>query len=496
MSDDFIKRVTDNLSIMGRYNLTESAKTKSKYSASLHDFVEHLMSATHEDMGFKEHTLYEASFTIDHRKTNKLPPLPDAKGVHRKVDVLNHPAVAETDSAEHVARYNKLQKRGEALGKVHKNPHASIAKGFHAYMSGVGKGEDPRVTQRAQLGEANKAYKHHSQEVDYHAVKPKLLGSNTKIDKNEKEKDRGLGLTLSPARMANVGNHTACPDATKECENSCLAYTTGKNAMLSNVNSKINKHHFVISQPHHAARMIHKELLDHVDDVHAANKGKPKSEHIAASYRPNMVTDYNHAGVSHDMINHVNEYAKSKGVKFQTRDYTKSANRLYKPKPENYFMALSHTGSGHKESNDTQVGHALERGHTVAAVVHGDATHMYDHKNGRVYPMTAGDENDMIENRHKEVGHKVNYDGTGVHPKTGKLTGVVSALRIKGSSNAVKEAAGKFENHTTSINHPEHGHMRVVEINKPGAEKNMAPSDHDPVPTGPKLAPKKLKLKD
>jgi len=149
------------------------------------------------------------------------------------------------------------------------------------------------------------------------------------------------------------------------------------------------------------------------------------------------------------------------------RDYTKHAERLYQKRPSYHFMALSHTGTGHDESNDADVSKALAHGHTVASIVRGDATHFYDHSNKRLYPIAEGDHDDMIENRHAEVGHKTMPDNTGVDKKTNKPTGVVSVLRIKGISTKVKEAAGDFENQTTTINHPKHGKMNVVEINKP-----------------------------
>ena len=168
-----------------------------------------------------------------------------------------------------------------------------------------------------------------------------------------------------------------------------------------------------------------------------------------------MISDYNHADISHDMINHVTEYARRKGVKFQVRDYTKRAELLNKPRPKNYFLALSHTGQNrnpvtgkkHDESNDEAVGKALDEGHTVASIVNGDATHMYDAKRDRLYKMVEGDNDDQIENRGKQAGLKQKEDGTHVD-KNNRPTGVVSVLRVKGISKKVQEAAGNFENQT------------------------------------------------
>lgn len=425
----------------------------SKLSDHGEEFLAHLMSNSQPPDEAWE-SLQEVNL-LDRKKDPKAQP-----------SMLNHPAVAETDNPHHRAMYQSLMQRGEHLSAELPNAHKHIRAGFDSYMAGVKHGEDPRVTQRSHLSAARSAFKESQREVGYKAAgAPDFIGGNTKTAKNEAMGDITAGLTLSPASIHGIKGHNACPNSTSECRNSCLGYTTGKNAMLSNVNSKIAKHQFFTAQPEHAARLIHSELLGHIDNVAGWNKGK-KGKKLIASYRPNMVTDYNHTQISGKMIEHVSNYAKSKGVKFQVRDYTKNHALLNKPRHPDYFLALSHTGSGHPESNDHHVGEALNAGHTVAAVVRGPATHMYDHKTGRLYPMVSGDEDDQIEKRHAQVGHMPGPNGTGIHPTTHKPTGVVSVLRVKGASKKVKEAAGNFENHTTMIHHPEHGPMHVVEINK------------------------------
>ena len=73
----------------------------------------------------------------------------------------------------------------------------------------------------------------------------------------------------------------------------------------------------------------------------------------------------------------------------------------------------------------------------------------------------------MIEKRHEQAGHITHEDGTGSDPKTGKKTGVYSALRIKGLSQKVKDAAGNFGNQTTEMVHPvTKQKMRVIVINR------------------------------
>lgn len=448
--------------------LTGGAKKDAFLKDHVFDFLGHLMSS-HDDHS----VISEASVNVDALRKTTPEPTDEDVLIHG-VNMLEHPAVRGKNPTE-TARYLSLMRRGhriqsEMVGSG--GVHGHVAKGFASYMAGIQSGsnswEDPRITQKAQLKEARKKVAASYAEVGYKEEAPQWLRSNTKTDKNEKFGDKGVGLSLAPARTSNVGKHTSCGNATDGCERSCLAYTTGNNSMLSSINSKIAKHQFFVQHPHHAARMIHAEMLDHIDDVanHNAEAAKTGEAPAIASYRPNMVTDFDHPKMSDAMIRHATQYATSKGVKFVVRDYTKHPERLYRLRASNYFLALSHTGTGHSESNDSDVAEALNRGHTVASVVHGDATHFYDHKTKRLFPINDGDENDRIEDGHPNVGHKVNPDGTGVNSR-GQLEGVVRALRIKGNSHAIKDAAGNFVSPTTTIQHPEHGAMQVVEINKP-----------------------------
>jgi hypothetical protein len=458
-------------------NNIKSGPEDDRISDNLRDFVSHLMSPSYnpsEDKHFHNKDLNEAKAKAKNADVDFSAPV--SRLASGAINMIKHPVVNQNDPVlhkEHVDRYQALMKNGEDLGNRISNPHQFINKGFNNYMGGVKSGsndfEDPRRTQKPQLKAAKQAAISHFRKFGYKtASEPAFIAGNTKTIKNVAKGDITAGLALSPARTANVGKHNACGNATAECEKGCLGYATGQNAMLANINSKVSKHHFLIEHPEHAARLIHSELLNHIDNVAKWNSAKkPGEQKLIASYRPNMVSDYNHSLISGKMIDHVTNYAKNKGVGFQVRDYTKFADRLNKPRSSNYFLALSHTGTGHKESNDHEVGKALDQGHTVASVVHGNATHFYDHKTKRLYPIVDGDEDDQIEKRHAEVGHITQPNGTGHDAQTGKPTGVVSALRIKGSSTKMKEAAGDFENQTTTIHHPTHGKMNVVEINKP-----------------------------
>ena len=454
--------------------ITEQRNSK-KYSTELRYFLQHLMADSHghkndlkEEIECSDCNLDEVT-VLDNTRPKKATP-----------NLTAHPAVNQArpvEDREHVERYQRLMSNGSRIASSVPNIHKNMKAGHDSYMAGVKSGEDPRKTQKSQLTQARGAVKGYMRDRAGYTAKsvPKFLGGNTKTEKNVKKGDITAGMNLSPAGIHGMGGHNACPNSTRECRHSCLAYTSGQNAMLSNINSKIAKHHFAAEHPEHHVRMLHSELLNHVDQVKKWNdQKKPGEKKLIASYRPNMVTDYNYAHMHGAMLDHVHAHAASQGVHFQVRDYTKNHQQLYKDRHPNHFLALSHTGqdvnphSGehHSESNDGHVSKALNHGHTVAAVVAGNATHMYDHKTKRLYPMVDGDGDDQIEKRHEQAGHITQKDGTGVDKKTLKPTGVVSVLRVKGGSGKIKKAAGNFENQTTDFHHPEHGPMRVVEINK------------------------------
>jgi hypothetical protein len=117
----------------------------------------------------------------------------------------------------------------------------------------------------------------------------------------------------------------------------------------------------------------------------------------------------------------------------QFYDYTKNAKRLHTELPPNYSLALSHTGTGHAESNDRDVINALQAG-KVVAMVHQKGkvtpTHVEDASTGQRWRIGNGDEDDNV------------YDRQTPEEKANKV-GVVSGLKLKGVKN---EAAGHFAN--------------------------------------------------
>jgi hypothetical protein len=103
--------------------------------------------------------------------------------------------------------------------------------------------------------------------------------------------------------------------------------------------------------------------------------------------------------------------------------------------PQNYQLALSHTGTGHDESNDSQVVKHLENGGVVASVYRRgqgepEAKYYMDDATGKKYPVANGDEDDNVFDRHASLGV----------PKT---QGVISGLALKGITN---DFAGHFAN--------------------------------------------------
>jgi hypothetical protein len=117
-------------------------------------------------------------------------------------------------------------------------------------------------------------------------------------------------------------------------------------------------------------------------------------------------------------------------------DYTKMHGRFnHKDMPQNYHLALSHTGTNHAESNDAQVIKHLEKGGVVASVYRRgqdqpEAKYYQDDATGKQYPVANGDSDDNVFDRHQAVGI----------PKT---QGVISGLSLKGITN---DAAGHFAN--------------------------------------------------
>ena len=355
----------------------------------------------------------------------------------------------EIDEANSVA---DIQAKGrEALDKQGGNPFAHMKAGFHAAFP---EGEHPKETAR-KATEAQNHFHQFMHERGGHSKdnKLKMLGNNGKTRKSSGEGVKTVGLSMAPSKHSGY-NHDICPKASKECRTNCIGLTAGGNARYpeSALRSKVLRTHYVHEHPEHAARLISHEISH---NEKAADKIKHKS-----GVRLNVTSDipYEHLMPKKFFEKH---------HKSQFYDYTKIPGRLHnKNKPENYHLSLSHTGTGHGESNDKDVVHALKHGHVVAMVHHRGKdtphpTHVEDVQSGHRYPIANGDHDDNTFDRHAQLGikHKLGV-GEGEH------SGVVSGLRLKGVTN---ERAGKFANRVDPdgiirINHPKpEGHVEKKE---------------------------------
>lgn len=426
--------------------LTESKKPI--VSKRVHDFLTHLMGDITLGPDRKpSRTRLDEIAVLDTVKPGKKAEV---------TNVLAHPGVTQKGNEDEAKRYKGLMSNGEKIANdVGGNVYKHMKSGFDRHMDRVDSGEiNPR-----RAGPAKKVHAEFRKTVGYTSGAAALLGGNTKIKKNEKEGEMSTGLSLAPHTLHGVKGHNACVKASTDCKQNCLGYTTGQNAMLSNINAKIAKHQFLAKHPDHFAHQLHSEMLAHVEKT--AKENAATGSNLQAGFRMNVLQDYPIRHMMGRMIDHVHKRAKELGVDMVVRDYTKHPERLYQNRPDYHHLALSSTGAGHAESNEGHVADALHAGHTVAAVVehhpkHGEITHFYDHKHDRYHPVVDGDKDDMIENRHKEAGFEKASDQTG-RDKHGNKSGVVSGLKIKALRNKDKEnaIAGPFvHNPSPDFKHP------------------------------------------
>jgi len=458
---NFCEFIKENHSYLPELVDTRAA-AKERQTNRIIDFIGAVVSPTHDSPAEVDQSLNESR-------------------VHNLVNLLDKPHITQKEG-EHLERAHNIQSNANRIqAAVNGNPHKHMQRGWKAYQSHIKIGEDPRVTQKSHLQSAMKDMHDYRKKHFGYKSKFKPLKTNTKTGKNSKEFEQTTGLNLMAAGMHGVEGHNSCPNSTQSCREHCLVHATGQNVMLPNINSKIAHHHYAIEHPEEHARIVHAHLLNHIDGVARKNESEKKAgtgiTH-SASYRPNMFTDYNFRQGHKKIFEHAHDYAAKKGVQFHIYDYTKAPNRQKQPHHPNDTTALSSTGPDikqngrvHKESNDHHVADALHAGHVVAAIIHGNPTHLYDHKHDRYYPVVNGDKDDRIGERHKEAGHKVK-NGVGIDPKTKRPTGVVSKLDGKGINGDLIRAMKKdgFSHYSTMRNHPEHGPTEVVEINRKHAK--------------------------
>ena len=422
MSNSFlVERISNILDKMTNYQINESTEgpdpteeeRPSWLSRGLHDFLFHLSSPV--DKTTK--TLAEA-VVLDVKKGIK-PRLPSnmVKSQHM-IDVA----------------------QSEGLGEK-ENLHKRIGHGMKSAFESM-KSETPEQS-RTKLKEAKAAFQGFARSRGLKAgTSPKMLRGNMKTEKSSGEGVLTTGLNLAPHATSGLNKFDVCPNASEECRKNCLGTTAGGNKQYPDtaLSSKILRTQFIAAHPEHAARLIDNEITAH--------ERKAKKLKMIPGIRLNITSDIAWEHHAPDL------FKRHPDVQFY--DYTKSPNRVMKSltpgsgHPENYHLTLSHTGTGHKESNDKDVSKVLQKGGVVASVFkrgkgRGLPTHVLDHATGKKYPVVNGDDDDNTFDRHATARLKEGKSGHGV----------VSGLMLKGVKN---EEAGHFANDVD-----EHG---VAHINR------------------------------
>lgn len=357
-----------------------------------------------------EETVSEAKITIDHRVPGSIV-RPDSDAESK----TSHKSMNLPKSSAMIANGRRLIPDGT-------NIHKRIHDGFKKHAEEIGH-ETPEESKR-KLKESKKVLNDFFKQYGYKRA-PDLLNENGKTEKSTGEGVHTKGLALAPHTTNGLKDFDVCPRASSECRANCLGTEAGGNRQFPDtaLSSKIAKTHALAMHPEHFAR-----VLDHEIGLHSK---KARKAGYIPGVRLNVDSDIaweHHAG--HIMKRH---------PETQFYDYTKLHNRVGHPNlPKNYHLTLSHTGTGHAESNDKHVVRALERGHGVAMVYRRDSkapkpTHVEDAQTGNRYPIVPGDHDDNTFNRHEQVGRKEGHPGHGV----------VSGLKLKGASN---KNAGHFAN--------------------------------------------------
>jgi hypothetical protein len=397
----------------------------------LHDFMFHLsspMSHHHHD----DFSLKEASIIDIHKGVRPAAPTagaapsasPETSTAPHSSPEDVHPGLVKTNAMIHQAR-SELP---------NENLHKRIGQGFKNAFHSM-KTEDPK-TSKQRLGESKKVYDSFAKSRGLKKG-PNLLGGNMKTEKSSGEGVLTAGLSLAPHHTSGLHGFDVCPRASAECRQNCLGTTAGGNKQYPDtaLSAKVFRTHFIAAHPEHAARLLDHEVGNHVK--------KAEKKGYKAGVRLNVTSDIAWEHHAPDLM-HRHPTA-------QFYDYTKMHNRVGHPNlPSNYHLSLSHTGTGHAESNDHHVVNALEKGHVAAMVFkrgkdQPHPTHVEDVKTGKRYPVVNGDNDDNTFDRHESIGKTPGKHGHGV----------VSGLQLKGVKN---EDAGHFANQVD--------HDGIIRINR------------------------------
>lgn len=383
----------------------------------LHNFLQHLSSHTY--------------------RPGEPESMNEAETRDRKAEAAKKASGASGVSKEHMQKL--FDKGNEHAPKG--NPFDHLKKGFHAAFP---KDEHPDVTHQKEK-EAQTHFRKFMHERGGHSKDntTNLTSQNGKTKLSSGVGFHSTGISLAPGKTSKY-KHDLCPKASSECRSACLGLTAGGNRYASSFKGKLLRTHYIHEHPEHAARLLSKEIGHH--EKHAEKIGHKHG------HRLNVTSDlpYEHLMPKKFFEKH---------HKTQFYDYTKVHGRLdNKSIPKNYHLSLSHTGTGHHESNDKEAIHALNKGHVVA-MVHQKGkvkpTHVEDVQSGKRWKVANGDNDDNTFDRHKTT-------------KTPKHEGVVSGLKLKGVKN---EDAGHFANKVD--------HDGVIRINHPKKDHDHEHHKHD-----------------
>jgi hypothetical protein len=312
------------------------------------------------------------------------------------------------------------------------NLYKRMKAGFHA---GIVEGEDPKVTKKKAL-ESQAHFRQFMKERGGHSAKYSggLTTENGKTQLSSGVGFQTLGIGMAPHSTSNLEGFDVCPNASEECKANCLGLTAGGNKQYPEaaLKRKILVTQYFTEHPEHAARLLSKEISE--------NEKWSDKNGMRSGVRLNVTSD-----IPYEKM--MPEHFWKRHAATQFYDYTKNAKNT-RNLPENYFKGLSHTGTGHAESNDKQAIEELNRGGVVAMVYQRgkkipNPTHVEDVQTGKRWRVVDGDSDDNLFDRHTNAGV----------PRT---EGVVSGLKLKGVKN---EDAGKFANKVDPdgiirINHP------------------------------------------
>lgn len=435
----------------------------------LADFFGHLSSHTYKsDRWWKKHgDRYRKQYGGGKLQEDEAPTsasVPAAKPAKEK-----KPRVSTAKGLDDIRSTGKA-----ALAKVGgSNPFAHMRAGFHAAFP---EGEDPKVTlQKAKEAQAH--FRQFMHERGGHAAKntAELTSQNGKTRLSSGEGVNTIGIAMAPHKTSGY-EHDLCPKATAECRKNCLGLTAGGNRQYPEaaLRAKILRTQYVHEHPENAARLLSHEIsanekwvkgaqayhvgdqkfhskeeaMDHIKKNGGQITGTSPSP-MKSGVRLNVTSD-----IPYEKLLPKAFFDRHKDSQFY--DYTKVHGRMGKDLPPNYALALSHTGTGHAESNDREAIHHLNNGGVVAMVYHRGKdvptpTHVEDVATGKRWRVANGDDDDNVYDRHKTAG-------------IDKSEGVVSGLRLKGVTN---DAAGKFAN----VVDPD-GVIRINKNASPAAHKN------------------------